>query len=385
MPKRWPSLATIVQPMPWVAWTVKIEPFYREIARRAFSEAPFPALRLCANPSSFEGRASCQRCPPQLIQNIKMSETKSTINETIILPYQQPVFDRLCATARACICVDRFSLGIKLRTNFLLIGPSGSGKSHIAKALSHEMQVPCLTLAISDWILLGNSNRANLATWPAIFEFIERHAHMPGIIIFIDELDKCSHDTNYNSFLRVEIHGLADYRIPWNLTDSEGDAIEPSRVAAVQRFLSHKTMILGGAAFQEIWDQRSQPSMGFITSDTGEELPDLTELVRKMPREIINRFSSDLFVLPAVTEADYRQMVDAVAQRIPEVWRERFLELGHAQIAIALRHQKGARYVEEILLAAIVAERASLANFVPLPILAERADKGPEPLDMQIF
>ena len=224
-----------------------------------------------------------------------------------------------------------------------------------------------------------------MSTWPAIFEFIERHAHSPGIIIFIDELDKCSHDTNYNSFLRVEIHGLTDYRIPWNLTDPEGDPIEPSRIAAAQRFLTHKTMILGGAAFQEIWDQKSKPSMGFISSDTGGELPDLTELVKKMPREIINRFSSDLFVLPAVTEADYRQMVDAVATRIPEVWRERFLELGHARIAIALRHQKGARYVEEILLAAIVAERASLANFVPLPMPTERNEKGSEPLDLRIF
>ncbi len=314
-----------------------------------------------------------------------MSETETQPNRSPILPYQQPVFDRLCATARACLCVDRSTLGLKLRANFLLIGPSGSGKSHIAREISKEMKVPFLSLTISDWILIGNTNRGNLATWPAIFEFIERHATAPGMIIFLDELDKCSHDTNYNSFLRVEIHGLADYRIPWNLTDSEGDAIEPSRIAAVQWFLTHKSMIVGGAAFQEIWDQRSQPSVGFIASETGGELPDLTDLVRKMPREIINRFSSDLFVLPAVTEADYHQMVDAVAQRIPEVWRKRFLELGHARIDIALRHQKGARYVEEILLAAIVAERASLANFVPLPAPAERTEKGHEPLDLQIF
>lgn len=314
-----------------------------------------------------------------------MSETETSFNRSIILPYQRPVFDRLCATARACLLVDRATLGLKLRANFLLIGPSGSGKSHIAQSLADEMQVPLLFLSVSEWVLLGNTNRGNLTTWPAIFAFIERHAHARGIIVFIDELDKCSHDTNYNSFLRVEIHGLADYRIPWNITDSEGDAIESSRIAAAQRFLTYKTMIVGGAAFQEIWDQRSQPSMGFLASGTGEELPDLNDLVKKMPREIINRFASDLFVLPAVTEADYRQMVDAVAPGIPEVWRRRFLELGHARIAIALRHQKGARYLEEILLAAIVAERASLANFVPLPVPPERTEQRPESLDLQIF
>ena len=58
---------------------------------------------------------------------------------------------------------------------------------------------------------------------------------------------------------------------------------------------------------------------------------------------------------------------------------------GTLRFAIALRHHKGARYVEEILLAAIVEERGSLTNFIPSPVSIERIEDEPEPLDLQIF
>jgi len=304
-----------------------------------------------------------------------MSETDLPKKKTIILPFQQPLFARLCAIARGCLNVDRTTLGIKLRACFLLIGPSGGGKTFLAQALAEEMQVPYLSISVSDWVLLGTANRGGSATWPAILNFVERSKQKRGAIIYIDELDKCSHDSNWNAFLRSEIFSLCDCRVPMNINDLDGDIVSETRIEQVRHFLENKTMILAGAAFQNLWDNRTRSTMGFLQPDCTVDLPELPDLTKTLPLELINRFSSQIFILPELTEVDYRLMIETVAEQIPEIWRNRFLELGHARISEALRHKKGARYPEEILLAAIVAERDSLANFVPSPVSSEHVTK----------
>jgi hypothetical protein len=314
-----------------------------------------------------------------------MQETEIINNKTTILPHQKAIFGRLCAVARGCLLTNRAAIGFKLRANFILLGPSGSGKTFLARALADEMQVPFLSISTSDWILLGSSNRGSTSTWPGIFNFIERSMNAQGVIIFVDELDKCNHDSNWNTFLRSEVFSLCDSRIPLNLNDMDEGVVSDSRVAKVQAFLENKTMIVAGAAFQDIWERKSSPSMGFISEDNSGSLPDPEDLVKTLPRELINRFSSELFILPELTKTDYKRMVETMADQVPEVWRARFLELGYSRIAEAVRHRKGARYMEEILLSAIVEERGSLANFVPSPVSTERTVDGPEPLDLQIF
>ena len=315
-----------------------------------------------------------------------MSESQITSKSSIILPYQQPVFDRLCAIARACLNVNRAAIGLKLRTSFLLLGPSGCGKTFIAQALSNEMQVPFLSISVSDWILLGCSNRGGSATWPTIIDFIERSKQKQGAIIFIDELDKCYHNSNWNTFLRSEIFSLCDSRVQKNINDLDGDRITESRIEAVREFLENKTMILAGAAFQDLWEAKTRPSMGFIPSHSSDDLPELPDLVKTLPRELINRFSSEMFVMFDLTAEDYRQMLEAAAGQVAEIWRNRFLELGLSRIEQAVRHKKGARFMEEVLLSAIVEERGTLVNFVPQsnPASSTSRNDDSEP-DLDVF
>lgn len=322
---------------------------------------------------------------PLLSQSIfRMLEQESNHN-THILPYQRALFDRLCATARAVLCTKRCG-PIRLKNAFMLLGGSGQGKTFLARALSLEMGVPYLPISISDWLLLGSRGSA---TWPAIFDFIERSASRPGAIIYLDELEKCGSDQSMSSawcaFLKCEVFSLVDSRIPFNINDLDGNPIAQSRIEEVQRFLENRTMIVAGAAFQDLWEERARPSMGFIADDTGNGMPDWSDLVRIVGRETINRFSSELFILPELTAADYRQMVDAMACHVDELWRPRFIELGHARIPIAVEHKKGARYLEEILLAAIMEERACMVNSVPPTMPSERVEKGLEWPDLQVF
>ena len=311
---------------------------------------------------------------------------KETNHKIPMLPYQQVLFDRLCATARAVLLTKRCG-PIRLKNAFMLLGGSGLGKTFLARQLALEMgSLPFLSISVSDWILLGSRGSA---TWPAIFDFIERSASQSGAIIFVDELEKCGRDQSTSSawcaFLRCEVFSLLDSRIPFNLNDLDNDPIPQSRIEEVQRFLENKTMIVAGAAFQDLWEESARPSMGFIPEDPSGGMPDWNDLVRIVGRETINRFSSELFILPELTAVDYRQMVDAMACHVDEMWRARFLELGHARIEIAVNHKKGARYIEEILLAAIMEERASMANFVPSATPSERVGEKREWPDLQIF
>ena len=294
-----------------------------------------------------------------------MPESQTPSTNTLIYHFQEPIFTRLCAISRACLNVDRSALGMKLKACFLLIGPSGCGKTFLARALAEEMQVPFLSIAVSDWILIGASNRGGSATWPAIFDFVERSKQKQGAIIFVDELDKCSHNSNWNAFLRSEIFSLCDCRVPMSLNDVDGDNVTESRIRTVRDFLENKTMILAGAAFQHLWEDRSKRAIGYLPHDSPRDLPELPDLAKTLPRELVNRFSSEIFVLPELTKDDYRKMLECTAGKIEETWRRRFLDLGNSRLDEAVRHKKGVRFMEEVLLAAIVEERVHLTSFIP--------------------
>ena len=267
-----------------------------------------------------------------------------------------------------------------------MLGPSGSGKTFLARAIAEEMRLPYYEVSVSDWILLGCTNRGGSATWPNIIDFIERSKQKQGAIIFIDELDKCYHDSNWNAFLRSEIFSLCDKRVQININNLDGERISQSRIETVREFLENKTMILGGAAFQDLWEAKSKSAMGFMPSHPSDDLPELSDLVKTLPRELVNRFSSEMFVMFDLTENDYRGMLEVAAGQVAEIWRDRFLELGISRIEQAVKHKKGARFMEEVLLSAIVEERGGAIYLDPAPTSTEHntSDTSGEP-ELDIF
>lgn len=278
---------------------------------------------------------------------------------TLILPHQRPVFERLSAIGRTCFAVQRRTIPIRLRTNSLIVGPTGTGKTFLASAVARELGVPFLSVAVSNWVLLSCSDRGAEVTWRSIVKFLYRNRREAGVVIFLDELDKLTGTTSWDVHLRVECFGLLDLTLPTGITDSDNDLIEGDMHAAALEMLNNRTFIIGGGAFQHLWESRAQSHIGFNASfDAPPPTPD--ELAQTLPREIINRFSSELMVLRALGDSDYIHMLKAISFLVPPYLRKTFEQIGLEMIPAALNMRQGCRFLEDVMLQTLLAERALL-------------------------
>lgn len=293
----------------------------------------------------------------------------------IILDHQQAAFDKLVAVGRACFSIQRKTLPIRLRTNTLIIGPSGSGKTHLARAVAEELGAKFLGLAASEWILLGCTARGGAATWPMISEFLNTNHGAEGVVIFLDEIDKVGGgsargDSTWDNHLRTEAYSLLDLHLPVGLRDEDGNEFNPSPERP-QEVLSNRCYIIAAGAFQHLWEHRSRPTLGFAErKPTAEEPVNLTHLLEALPRELTNRFRSDLVALPQLEEGDYRRMLEMVGAGVPHYLRDTFMRLGRLRIPAALACRQGCRFAEELLLDAIIEERHAMrdnAELEPVP------------------
>lgn len=75
--------------------------------------------------------------------------------------------------------------GIKLRTNPLIVGPSGVGKTWIAEDLARELKLPIFKVTCGDWLPQGVQRET--PTLNRLRDFIKCH---PRYVLHIDELDK---------------------------------------------------------------------------------------------------------------------------------------------------------------------------------------------------
>jgi len=57
-----------------------------------------------------------------------------------------------------------------------------------------------------------------------------------------------------------------------------------------QEVLSNRALLVAAGAFQDQWDERTRPSLGFAGHQTrAAENPTLRDLAKSIPRELVNR------------------------------------------------------------------------------------------------
>ena len=292
------------------------------------------------------------------------------------MAHQQKAFDDLVATAKVCFSINRRSMPVRLKTATLIVASSGLGTTHLCAEVAADQGVPYLHTSIGDWILMGSSARGGAVTMTRICSFLRSCRHRDGAVILIDEIDKLEGGrgsgsgsapgnswSTWSGFLKMEVFQLLDLRLPSNLVDEDSDSVSPGGIAEATEVLRNKTLILGAGAFQDLWDNRVRPSMGFLPSTSAaEDPPDPAELATRLAPELVSRFRSRIVVLPPLKVQDYHQMIDQIAPRVPPALRNTFIRLGRQGADDACRLGQGPRFLEELMLDTILAERAALVN-----------------------
>ncbi|MCB1091848.1 MAG: ATP-binding protein, partial [Verrucomicrobiae bacterium] len=293
------------------------------------------------------------------------------------LPHQLHSYETLSAIARVTFGVDRSQFPLQIRPNVCLVGPSGVGKTHLAGAIGQQMDdVKTYYVNVSTWLVMGSSHKAAL-TWPRIQQFLESCRNSQGAIIIVDEIDKIGDPTSWTTYLRSEVFDLLDWRIPRNLEDTDGAAIAESSIAAAEEVLRTKTMIIGVGAFQRIWDSESKESIGFLPGVSKPRIPDANDLSGTLPRELSNRFGSNIIAIPPLARADYDKILESILARMPTYWRERYATVVRDRIDDAVRQALGTRFFEEALMQTLVRERQEIASFRPETLPSKGSESHP--------
>jgi len=265
----------------------------------------------------------------------------------MILSHQKHAFEALMKLGQTAFGADWNSLPMRPRTNTLIVGPSGSGKSFLAQRVAEECKKPFLTINVAEWVLLTASERGAQATWPMITRWLA--AHRTGVI-FVDEIDKACGDGGWERWMRTELYRLLDLQVPAGLNTGNSDEESAAESVLAEQALRSDVLILAGGAFQSFWDASVVGSIGFGSESKTAPTLDLSKLAAYLPRELVNRFRAAVMLLPSLNESDYRRMLDETANEMPESLRRPFLRIGQTRIEQAHNDKQGCRFLEEVML-----------------------------------
>jgi SpoVK/Ycf46/Vps4 family AAA+-type ATPase len=280
-------------------------------------------------------------------------------HRSFLAPHQEAPFADLLRTAHLFFHPQWHHLPISPRFHSLIVGSTGTGKTFLGRALAAELDVPLFSLSLSAWMVLGAPNRGAAQTWPTLLEFI--HDRSRGII-FLDEVDKLSQSdqSSWIKSLKVEVFALLDGRIPTEM-EIPRDSIGSKAREDLEEKLRTRFFILGAGAFQSVWDRSGQKSgtIGFGNTATGTDHAFAGSIAEHIPRELANRFRSQLLLLPPLTCTDYENLIESAARELPSALAETFVKFANEGIPAAEQNRQGFRLVEEALLTAIQASQES--------------------------
>ena len=286
---------------------------------------------------------------------------KTNRDSNILSPQQQALLNRLLPVARIATSGCRQDLPVKLRTASLIIGPSGGGKSHLARSLGRLLDIPILIINVSSWVVLSAKNEP--WTFSVITHFLDSLQDKGGIIV-LDEICSLDGKSDWISYIRLECHSLLDGIIPHaaRLTCPPSDELwetppnEPPD--AIQREILSKRLravfIVACGAFQHAWRSNSR-QIGFGSATAALEPPSREQILESIEPELRQRFRNEVGWLPPLTHSDYNIVSAKIANRISDTrTRNAWIRLAGPAIEEAVAGGLGMRVFEELMLSALL-------------------------------
>ncbi|MEO8615227.1 MAG: ATP-binding protein [Luteolibacter sp.] len=291
----------------------------------------------------------------------------------ILSPQQRRVLDELVPVTRIATDGSREGLPIMPRCHSMIVGPSGSGKSHVAREIARTMNLPCLVINVATWVIIAA--RSEPWTWTVICEWLN---DIECGVLVLDEADKLTGDSDWGRYARLEIHDLLDGIVPASaklpdVSDGEFHFETPSFStshidrATLAKRLRERVMVIGCGAWQSAWRENARP-MGFSTgAATQPEPPTREQILGSINAELRQRFRDEVSLLPPMSLEDYETVAQTIITRIPMEFRQEWRNHLGAALGKAFEGTLGMRVFEELLLMAMVLSRGSQKADTPRP------------------
>ena len=282
-----------------------------------------------------------------------MSELNRPLN------HQKNALNEITARARAYFAGHWRSLPITPRWHSLVCGPTGVGKTALAAMAADAVGASLLRISAPCWMPSGAHHRGSKESIGVISEHVYRNERT---LLVIDEIDKLvdgssggtggSGNDAWRSYVRGEIYDLADGRWPAGMTTPDDEDCNEIPLEIMTSKLRDSVFVLGIGTFQEWFDHSaSHRTLGFgaETDSTFREISADT-VARRIPRELANRFNTDLIRLPELQKEDYHRIAREAERKLPAKMQESFRAEVQIRIQGAIDNRKGVRFLEECMM-----------------------------------
>jgi hypothetical protein len=281
--------------------------------------------------------------------------------------YQLPAYNELRELAADYFDYDWQSLPITPRTNVLICGSSGVGKTFLGSYLARELRLPILNLDYGSWVVTGARARGGLQTLQLLYRFIEKH--QMGLIA-LDEIDKMGTESTceWTRAVHLELFSVLDKRlVPGIIEGAENTDDGPLfslRPEDIQRRFARGFFVLGSGAWHHLW--RASTPAGFGTGSGCSNRPTYDRLLRSLRPEILSRFRSAILFLGPLQEHDDEALLEETVHSLPHEFGPLLREAAAKSLSEAVETQKGYRWIEELVTDAIRVLRVAKSHSLSL-------------------
>ena len=250
-----------------------------------------------------------------------------------IYNFQKEAFRKMETAAKIFTSEAWKRAAVKPRQPLLLIGPSGVGKTFLAKSLADSLDWPFYTINTPNWVVQGGRNSL---TQTEIVRFV---AENNNGVIFLDELDKLDGVGDWTQHLRNEVFQTIDKTIPTTLAQ-ESDCYN------IEEKFKENFFVIGAGTWQSLWGKRES---GFINSEKVNNTPSKKAMAQVIPEELLLRFNPSHIAISPLEKKDYEKLLEEVAEEFPKEEKEILINVGKVRIEEGEEEKLNFRWIESLV------------------------------------